>query len=303
MLILLSCFLFVSNCSLPVLAEEASEEDSTNIESITIEDGETRLEIEDEVISDNNDQFSEIQETLSNEEYEYTISNNEVTITKYLGSETALIVPGTINDYPVISIGSYAFSGCTSLTELILPESVTKLGARMIQGTGISSITVPKGVTDAGHGNAYNSANGEYENFGPFDGVKELKEVIFEEGMKVIPAYICASAAIERVTLPDSVTSIGNYAFHYCESLEGVNLPANLTGIGYYAFSRCTSLAEISLPKTLKSIGSSAFVNCSSLSAVTFEEGETEGSALTEIGEYAFSGCTSLTELILPESV
>lgn len=114
----------------------------------------------------------------------------------------------------VTSIGDRAFSGCSSLTKLPLPESLQSMGYLMIEGTGITSITVPKNVREA------HSNNGN----GPLANVKALTEVIFEDGMKAIPAYMCAvdsgiRSYLKKAVIPASVTSIGNYAFLNCNDL------------------------------------------------------------------------------------
>ena len=113
------------------------------------------------------------------------------------------------------SIGGYAFSGCTALKSLTLPESLTSMGYYMIDGTAIESITIPKNVTEC---------KNYYSDGGPLTGCKTLKKVVFEEEMTAIPAYACYNASyVETVTIPSTVTSIGNYAFSGCTSLKTVN--------------------------------------------------------------------------------
>ena len=116
----------------------------------------------------------------------------------------------------VASIGNYAFSGCSALESLILPESLTSMGSRMIEGTAISSITIPKNVSSCG-GGYYNSDNG------PLANSKVLTTVIFEEGMTAIPSYILASddytSYVSKVIIPASVRSIGDYAFYKCNNM------------------------------------------------------------------------------------
>ncbi len=112
----------------------------------------------------------------------------------------------------VTSIGSQAFYGCSELEGLTLPQRVTSLGSRFIQGTGIKSITIPKNVTDCDR----------YES-GPLSG-SSVTEVIFEEGMKKIPAYACStgsnySSYITKAVIPESVTDIGSNAFYKCDNL------------------------------------------------------------------------------------
>ena len=114
----------------------------------------------------------------------------------------------------VTSIGSMAFSGCTSLETLNLPERVESLGRCLIGKTAISSITIPKNVKYSADAN---SSSGVLAN------VKALKTVTFEQGMKAIPSYIMASGGytsyIEKVIIPDTVTSIGSHAFYKCDNI------------------------------------------------------------------------------------
>ncbi|MCM1072042.1 MAG: leucine-rich repeat domain-containing protein [Bacteroides sp.] len=103
--------------------------------------------------------------------------------------------------------------------------------------------------------------------------------------------------ALTSITLPESLTYIGTFAFYKCTSLTSVNLPKSLTNIGRSAFSRCSSLTSISQPESLTRIEDYAFYGCSSLSSVNFAE------SLTSIGTGAFSGCSSLVAVNLPESL
>ena len=111
---------------------------------------------------------------------------------------------------------------------------------------------------------------------------------------------------ITSITIPEkitynsteySVTSIGDYAFQYCNSLTSISIPNSVTEIGSYAFSNCSSLTSISIPNSVTSIGSYAFSNCSSLTSITIPN------SVTSIGSYAFQYCNSLTSITIPNSV
>ena len=93
------------------------------------------------------------------------------------------------------------------------------------------------------------------------------------------------------------VTTIGEYAFHYCTSLTSIELPDSLTTIGYCAFDWCTSLTSIELPESLTTIGELAFYYCTSLTSIELPD------SLTTIGDRAFYECTSLTSIELPDSL
>ena len=99
------------------------------------------------------------------------------------------------------------------------------------------------------------------------------------------------------IAIPESVTSIGDYAFYYCTNLMSVTIHEGVTTIGDYAFSRCRNLASFIIPESVTSIGDYAFYYCTSLMSVTIHEG------VTAIGDYAFSDCTSLMSVTIPEGV
>ncbi len=107
--------------------------------------------------------------------------------------------------------------------------------------------------------------------------------------------YGCSS--LTSVTIPDSVTGIGNDAFSHCCGLTSVTIPEGVTSIGERAFQLCASLASVTIPDSVTSIGSGAFANCDGLKSVTIPEG------VTSIGSQAFSACRGLTSVIIPGSV
>ena len=102
---------------------------------------------------------------------------------------------------------------------------------------------------------------------------------------------------LTNVTIPEGVTSIGNNAFRYCTGLTQITIPKSVTSIGDYAFSFCTGLTQITIPESVTSIGVGAFAECSSLKEITIPEG------VTSIGDRAFESCHSLKEITIPEGV
>ncbi|MCL2765866.1 MAG: leucine-rich repeat protein [Treponema sp.] len=135
-----------------------------------------------------------------------------------------------------------------------------------------------------------------------------------------IGSYGFSSSNLTSIVIPNSVTSIGSFAFYICTSLTSIVIPNNLTSIGDYAFGGCTSLTNIVIPNSVTSIGDSAFYQCTSLTSIVIPNSVTSiGDAafahctnltsivipnnLTSIGDYAFVGCTSLTNIVIPNSV
>ena len=107
--------------------------------------------------------------------------------------------------------------------------------------------------------------------------------------------YSCDS--LTSVTIPNSVTTIGDLAFAYCYSLTSVTIPNSVTSIGDHAFYACTSLTSVTIPDSVTTIGNRAFNECTSLTSVTIPD------SVTSIGSEMFSYCTSLTSVTIPDSV
>ncbi len=146
----------------------------------------------------------------------------------------------------------------------------------------------------------------------------------------VLGRFTFRNCKLTSIKLPNSVKSIGEYAFVWCSSLDYISIPNSVKSIGGYAFSGCSSLASVTIPNSVESIGSGAFSGCSSLTSIAVEEGnayyrmdsncliETASNTLirgrnltsisipnyvTSIGSSAFDGCSSLTFIDIPNSV
>ena len=103
--------------------------------------------------------------------------------------------------------------------------------------------------------------------------------------------------SLTSVTIPDSVTTIGSYAFSYCYSLTSVTIPDSVTSIGDWAFYECSSLTSVTIPDSVTTIRGYTFAGCSSLTSVTIPD------SVTTIGNDAFQSCSSLTSVTIPDSV
>ncbi len=209
---------------------------------------------------------------------------------------TEMTIPSEVQ-----TIKPYAFYGCDSLTKVTIPDSVTSIGNYAFSGCSNLSYTV------------YN--NGKYL------------------GNATNPYVLLADVVDKTVTsftIPNTTKLIGSSAFFYCSSLASITIPDGVTSIGYCAFDGCSSLASVTIGNSVESIDSSAFSYCSSLASVTVSSGnskyhsdgncviETESKTLilgyknsvipsdgsvTSIGSSAFSDCSSLASITIPDSV
>ena len=226
-------------------------------------------------------------------------------IGNYVGTE--VIIPDKIDGYLVTGIGQYAFSGCTHITSITIPNSVTNIGVHAFSGcTGLTSIDLPDHLNSIGSYAFYNCTG------------------------------------IYTLGIPDSVTTIGNYAFAGCKNLQDVVISDSVTSIGDYAFSGCENIDYIGMGDHVSTIGNSAFSGCNKLSSVyisdlaawcnidfyNFTSNPTNAGAvlylkyeiddkvyheiihdlvipstITNIGEYAFAGCSGITSVTIPENV
>ena len=209
-----------------------------------------------------------------------------------------------------------AFLWCCSLSEIVIPSSVTSIGDSAFSGCySLSEIVIPKSVIGL-NGNPFANWDGKLECLSP--NIVYEDDILFNKDKSriisfrnqnietyVIPSSVTSIGdsafswclSLSEIVIPSSVTSIGKGAFLCCRSLSGIVIPSSVTSIGDSAFSGCYSLLEIVIPSSVTSIGDSAFSDCSSLSEIVIP------SSVTSIGEGAFSRCSSLSEIVIPSSV
>ena len=166
------------------------------------------------------------------------VENGTVEVGRNLNASGNITIPATItngeNTYTVTSIGNSAFSWCSDLTSVVIPDGVTSIGnSAFSYCSGLTSVTIPDSVTSIGNG--------------AFSWCSDLTSV----------------------TIPDSVTSIGNHAFFFT-GLTSITIPDGVTSIGNSAF-KCSGLTSVTIPGSVTSIGDSAFWDCDSLKSITFE--------------------------------
>ena len=199
-----------------------------------------------------------------------------------------IVIPETVTyggkTYSVTSIGA-AFDGCSGLTSVTIPNSVTEIGsAAFYNCSSLTSVTIPNSVASIGS-NAFSYC-------------RSLTSVTIGNSVTSIGEYaFYGCSGLTSVTIPNSVTSIGTYAFCNCSGLTSVTIPNSVTSIGYGAFSGCRGLTSVTIPNSVTSIDARAFLDCSGLTSVTIPN------SVTSIGREAFYGCLSLTSMTIPNSV
>ena len=222
------------------------------------------------------------------------------------------------NDYTIKDgtriIAGGSFFGCTSLTSVTIPNSVTNIGNKAFYNCkSLTSITIPNNVTSIGDETFYDCeslTNVIIGNsvisigYNAFVNCKSLTSVTFGKNLTSISFgafQFCTS--LTSVTIPNSVTSIGESAFYNCTSLTNIAIPNSVTIIDDSAFENCTILTSViignsvTIPNSVTSIGYSAFYKCISLTSVTI------GNSVARIDDSAFSNCTSLTSVTIGKSV
>lgn len=274
----------------------------------------------------------------------YEIADGKVIITGYTADLPAeVVIPETIDGYPVTTIAKKAFDQCALLTSIILPDSLVTIDLWAFQNcSALTSVTIPKNVRTIARlvfqgcssltainvdeeNEVYFSENGvlfsKYQSALKVCPQAMTGEYVIPNGVTAISEYAFRyCSGLTKVTIPDSVTSIENGAFNDCIGLTSVILHSGVTSIGNYAFQGCSNLTSFAIPESVTSISEFVFERCSSLTEITipksvtsiqmgafnFCTGLTEVTipeSVTSINYYAFEGCSNLTEITLPKSV
>jgi len=236
------------------------------------------------------------------------------TIARYSGTDGTV---DTATDYPANEIPQNSFNKTqssnskTSLTAIVMPSTLTSIGASAFQASSLTAVTIPGSVTSIGKAAFMGCINLKELQIpsmarskvisigvGAFQNCTSLTDVTIPESVTNIGAsafYGCQN--LMNITIPKSVTSISDYTFKYCVKLKKISILGKVTSIGTGAFYDCTSLTTVDNLNFIRYIGSSAFYECQSLSKLTIPE------SITSISDYTFYRCINLIESPIPSKI
>jgi len=243
-------------------------------------------------------------------------------------SPLSLTIPSALNGHPVVSIGGSAFSLCTNLTSVVIPDTVTSIGPYAFTYCGLKSVHIGASVKTIGE-NAFSFCG--LTRLDIPDSVTTIGDYAFSEGLEINPIRIGNNVthigqrafarchALTSITIPDRVKTIGKGAFYNCWRLASADLGAGVETIGESAFDGCSSLATVHIGESMRQIGAWAFANCGIVSlalpdsVITLGIGAfyrcnslevlTVGSGITSIPDFTFQGCCSLLFFNIPDSI
>ena len=229
-------------------------------------------------------------------------------------------------------IGTRAFSGCSALTSVNLPDGLEVIGdSAFYRCSALTDMAIPDDIPDLG-ASVFEGCEKLYteDEYGYYIASKNNKHAVFiktnhsadvriKDGCVAIGSYAFSDSWLRAVVLPDSLKSIGAYAFENCERLDNITIPSSVTSIGSGVFSGCKSLKSVTLPDTLENLSAGTFRECESLKTVVLPknlmrigysafalcgiETLTLPDTLVEICASAFDECKNLQSLTIPDSV
>lgn len=227
--------------------------------------------------------------TYEGQTLNYSILSNETKTCQVTGNkelEGALVIPEKVqygqSEYSVTSIASCAFSDCSGLTSVDIPNSITSIGKYAFSG-----------CDDMIEVNIHDIVTWCNINYGGI----ESNPMCYTKTLKHAKVLKLNGEEITNIVIPNSVTSIKDYTFDGCSGLTSVKIHNSVTSIGTCAFSDCSGLTSISIPNSVTVIGRNAFYCCSALTSVNLP------SSIISIEYATFYGCSSLKSIDIPSSV
>ena len=203
-------------------------------------------------------------EMIGDESFIYTVYADYVEIYSYVGGGAVVNVPQSLDGKVILSIGNKAFESNTTLTEVVLPDTLINIEHRAFANcTALRKITM-NGVKAIGS-EAFKGSG--------------LEKIDLPPVLENLGKYALADTGIESCVLPASIIFPGDYAFAGCKNLKNVIFPATMTGISARMFYNCPSIVEVNLPEQIKKIGSYAYSSCPNLTKIYIPE------SVREIGE------------------
>lgn len=262
----------------------------------------------------------DMQETKIGDDITLTSDNLEV---YNISTSGDVVIPEYITDtdgvkHKVTSIDEYTFDGCSEVTSIMIPKSVTSIGECVASDCDklVSIIVDSENPVYDSRNNSNAIIETETNRL-----IQGCNTTVIPETVTTIGQYsFCYCNLLATISIPDSVKSIEKKAFAFCENLTSVVLPDGVTNLDACAFEWCSSLTSICIPNSVISLGGGLFYNCSSLTSVTLPEniesipgGTFDGcqslasitipNSVTSIGSDAFYGCKQLTSIDIPNSV
>ena len=261
-------------------------------------------------------------------EWTYSIYDDEASVSYVAdGATGAISIPSTLGGCPVTDIREGAFWGCSNLTAIAIPNSVTSIGRESFRFcSGLTAIAIPASVAEIGE-LAFGGCDGLESivvaaSNPVFDSRNDCNAIVETESGRLV-------AGCKNTVIPNGVTSIGDFAFNRCYGLTSITIPTGVTNIDRYAFSGCFGLATVMIQEGVESISPSAFAGCSGLvsfsvasdnpayastnGCLVSKDGKTfihgiNGNitipqCVTCIGHGAFYGCSGLTSVTIPNGV